>query len=117
MREFSSLSFPKKGSDIIEKSRHRLAENIKKIDEKKTSAQELTEKYKIDVLKLLMEEGSMRGYSNAAMPSDEMSKLQSLAHRVDELQRDNKTLKLIIENLPERTEFNLTFDELTYFGF
>lgn len=117
MRDFSSLSFPKRGKEIIDRAKAMHKENAAKADEKKKEAEKLCTEYKIDVLKLLTEEDGLRGYSNAVLPSQEMSKLSTLARRIHDLQQENKQLELIVGNLPENNEFNLTFDELKYFGF
>jgi hypothetical protein len=115
--DFQSLSFPKKGKEIIEKSKVRREANARLVDEKKSEIQKLCKEHNIDAVKMFTNLDALRGNSSRELPSQEMAKLQQLAHRVDELEKENERLGLLIRNLPENTDFNLTFDELKFFGF
>lgn len=115
--EFSSLSFPKKGKEIKGRVELKVAENKAKLDEKEIEIKKMAKEFDLDIVKLLMDLDSLRGMSNRAMPSQEMDKLQSLAHRIDALKKENAKLGLVLRNLPDGTEFNLTFSELEYFAF
>lgn len=114
--DFKSLSFPKKGSDIKAKAETKRKGNVAKIDEKKAELQKMCKEFDLDIFKLLTDFDTFTGVS-LGMPSQEMEKLRVLAQRIDVLEKENKTLSLIVGNLPDNTEFNLSFDELRYFGF
>lgn len=115
--EFQSLSFPKKGSEIKIKAEAKAKANKAKIDEKESSIQKFCKEFEIDPIKLLTNLDFFRGHSSKDIPSQEIEKLKALAQRADELKKENEKLALIIRNLPENNEYNLTFEELKYFAF
>jgi acyl carrier protein len=115
--EFQSLSFPKKGSEIKIKAEIKAKANKAKIDEKDSSIQKFCKEFEIDSIKLLTNLDFFRGHSSKEIPSQEIEKLKTMAGRSDDLKKENEKLALIIRNLPENNEYNLTFEELKYFGF
>ena len=113
--EFDSLKFPQKGSEIKDNARKKLADNTEKRQAKRDAIQKLCEEFKIDAVKIF---SNMDSLSNSAeMPSAEMTKLKELARGATALGKENEKLGLIIRNLPEDREFDLTFDELEFFEF
>ena len=114
---FESLSFPKKGSEIIERAKANHARNVDRISSKKEELKDLCDKYKLDVVALVTEVEEYITSNTAMVPSGEVAKLRVVGQQVSAAQSENKRLTLIINNLPAGTEFNLTFDELQYFKF
>lgn len=126
--EFASLSFPKKGSYIKEKARVMLDANKRVIDEKASEIKAMCKEYNLNMVDLLTDLDTLRGHSSKQVASREMAKLQKLASQerdklqklasqVDELKKEIEKLDLIVRNLPDNAEYNLTFEELKYFGF
>lgn len=115
--DFTSLSFPKKGTEIKKKAEAKMAVNMKKIDEKNSEIQKFCKDYEIDSVKMLTNLDFFRGHSSKDVPSQEIEKVKALAGRADELKKENETLSLIVRNLPDNNEYNLTFAELKFFEF
>jgi len=115
--DFPSLSFPKRGSEIVKKAQIKLDANKRVVDEKTSEIQKTCKDHNLSMVDMLTDLDSLAGRSSKQLPSQEMAKLQALAQRVDALKKENHKLGLVVENLPENVEFNLNFQELAYFGF
>lgn len=115
--DFASLSFPKRGSDIKQRAGSKLKKLSADIDEKSSQLQQLCEERNLTIQDMLLDLDSLRGRSSAHMPSADMAKLQQLASRIDEMKKEAARLELILRNLPDNNEYNLTFEELRYFEF
>jgi len=115
--DFGSLSFPKKGHEIKTKAKVMLDSNKRVIDEKASEIKTMCKEHDLNMVDLLTDLDTLRGQSSKQVASQEMAKLQQLASRVDELKKETAKLELIARNLPDNTDYNLTFEELKYFGF
>ena len=115
---FENLSFTKKGSEIIAKAQTLAKELETKIERKKKEIGVICQEHKITVENLFSNLDAFSGATNSlVMPSAEMQKLKKLSVDVDEHKKEWERLRLVIENLDPKREFDLSFEELGYFKF
>jgi hypothetical protein len=120
--DFGSLSFPKKGAQIVGRAQTMLDEVTAKIVERegriRAAANESGMKSAGDVLvglQSIAEGSSGAGDFNMNVGLAAKVKGEIAALNADRAEREKLTL--IVNNLPHEREFDLTFAELRYFGF
>jgi hypothetical protein len=118
---FDSLSFPKKGSEIVLKSKVKIAEIEKKIKERevrvKTLAKEMKLGSSMDVLLNLDNLAPNHSSSSGDIQTGKAAALRTEIAAITKAREEQAKLQSIVRNLPAKGEFKLSFEELTYFGF
>lgn len=120
--DFGSLSFPKKGSEIIEKCTTLRAQLMNKIEEREKRIREVAAEanMKDAADALLALESIAQGSSNAGDVNMNVGLAAKVRGEINERTKEREEvekLNLIINNLPSDDVFHLNFGELTYFGF
>lgn len=118
---FKNLSFPKSGKHIVQKAtalRDTLVAKIKEREERiRGAAAEAGLKDAADVFLSLqaVAEGTS-SHNGINMNVGLAAKVRSEVSALSEERKEVDRLRLIIENLPPDSTFDLDFDELRYFG-
>lgn len=117
---FGSLSFPKKGSEIVAKATELKTQLMAKIEEREGRIREAANSAGFkDASDVLFQIDNLAGnHSNqreltAGLSAQIKQEISARQNEVEEVEQ----LNLIIKNLPHEETFTLSFEELRYFGF
>lgn len=121
--DFENLSFPKRGSEILDRVRSMVTERLAKIEERKEriakSAKEMKLDTSLDVLLKLDELGTGSYSSNQAggITVGGAAELRGEIVALKSQEQEVERLQAIERNLPPSETFKLSFAEMDFFGF
>lgn len=115
---FKTLKFPKLGKEIIEAAMATKDAVAEKIDDRQKRISRLCEEKGLSVADFFNNADEFYNNSTAyGVQAGELAQLREESMHIQNEKAVLKELDLIIHNLPPEESFDLTFEDLTYFGF